>query len=158
MCLLLQGKETGIYHEHGGTTVEARLRDREALLWLIVKVDREAGDSALLTAGLSGNGEGVLPVFSFKEEAQMYLWGGALGGRWRVEEVEPEALASVLSGPGSRFEWVALDPMGEAWDHEVNRLVCMSRERFLSLLACRPEKTIVGQRSWIEPVAMGRRG
>ncbi len=137
--------------------MEVSLRSERVPFWLIVRGDREGEEADLLTVDLPGKGEGVLPVFSFEEEAEMYLWIGALEGHWRVEEVDPEGLASVLSGPCSRFEWVALDPMGEAWAHEVNRLVCTNWERFLSLFACRPEKTTVGQRNWIEPVVLGRR-
>ncbi len=129
-----------------------------APFWLILAEDRDGGETNPLTVELPGKGEGVLPVFSFEEEARLYLWVERLEDRCHVEEVESKRLASVLSGACSRFEWVALDPMGERWVREANQLVCMSRERFLSLLSHGPENTTISKGKRVEPVAPGRRG
>ncbi len=128
-----------------------------APLWLILTDGREGGKTNLLIVELPGKGE-VLPVFSFEEEARLYLWVEGLGDRWRVEATESKRLASVLSGACSRFEWVALDPMGERWVRGANQLVCMSGERFLSHLSRGPENTTISEGNGIEPVATGRRG
>jgi hypothetical protein len=99
-------------------------------LW-IARRDRD-GWTGFLAVG------GALAVFSFKEEAQMYLRVGAPAGRWRVEKTEPGELASMLLGPCSGAERVALDPMPEVGARAVVRLVSISRESFLGLLMGEP--------------------
>jgi hypothetical protein len=59
-----------------------------ATLWLIVEGDREGIGAKPLVLDLPGEEEGALAVFSFVEEAQMYLQDAAPQGSWRVEEVE----------------------------------------------------------------------
>ncbi len=137
--------------------METNLRNGRAPFWLIAKEDGEGGETELLTVELPGKGEGVIPVFSFEQEARLYLWVGGLGDRWRAEPVEPERLAAVLSGACPRFEWVAPDPVGEHWVREESQLACMSRERFLSLLARGPENTTVSEGNGAEPLATGQR-
>ena len=54
--------------------------------------------------------EKALPVFSFEEEARMFLELGALDG-WRVREPAVGKLTSVLFGPCAGVRRVALDPL-----------------------------------------------
>src|SRR3954447_1933579 len=61
--------------------------------WLIVK--GEAGRMDVLTSRLA-SGEEALPVFSFEEEARMFLELGALGGDWHARVTSPGELISVL--------------------------------------------------------------
>jgi hypothetical protein len=52
----------------------------------------------------------VLPVFSFEDEARMFLELGALDG-WRVRVTTAGELTSVLFGPCAGVRRVALDPL-----------------------------------------------
>lgn len=95
-----------------------------------------ADGSGPLTLDLPGDeGEEALAVFSFEEEALLYLRIRASGSCWCVEKVEAEELVSMLlceacSGVG----WVALDPMAEVCAREAVGLMGMSREEFLDRL------------------------
>jgi hypothetical protein len=75
--------------------------------WLIVK--GEAGLLEVLRITLA-SGEEALPVFSFEDEAGMFLELGALDG-WRVRVTTAGELISVLFGPCAGVGWVALDPL-----------------------------------------------
>ncbi len=113
-------------------------KDYRTLFWLIVAGTEEDGASPL-SVDLPGEGEGALAVFSFAEEAQAYLRTRAPEGHWRVEEVEPEELVSMLlSGTCSCVGRVALDPMPELSAHLTIGLVGVSREAFLNLLSSAP--------------------
>jgi hypothetical protein len=85
-----------------------------------------------LTVGF-GDGSRALAVFSFEEEARLFL---RLGGRrgWRVRAGGVGELVSMLSGPGVGVELVALDPLPQGEAEEMNRLLCVKRERFVSFL------------------------
>lgn len=89
-----------------------------------------------LTLWLPDIGE-TLPVFSFTEEADLYLHLDANDNRASIEEATCEELISLLCGPYSNVEWVALDPPGS--DEASMRLVSASREDFLRLLLERVE-------------------
>ncbi len=93
---------------------------RSKLLWLIAK-QRHGGLEVLTIGGR------VLPVFSFREEAQAYLLrlGGA-DNRWRARETACGELVSVLYGPCREAERVCLDPSPETVE-----LASMSRQAFV---------------------------
>ncbi len=55
--------------------------------------------------------EEVLPVFSFPEEAEAFLWLGRFESEWWIKASSPVQLASLLSGPCVGVGWVALDPL-----------------------------------------------
>ena len=80
---------------------------------------------------------GTLAVFGHEEEAEMFLWFGALGGGWRVREAGARELASFLCGPSwPGVRRVALDPLpgnlaGAAFDLPVG----IDRDRFAQRLA-----------------------
>ena len=78
----------------------------------------------------------VLPVFSFEEEAEMFLHLGGHGGDgWRARESGASEIASLLRGSCADVGGVALDPLpGMAEDGTVG-LVEVGRERFLGRLA-----------------------
>lgn len=120
--------------------MQTNRRERRARLWLIVGREEEGSEPRPLAVDVPGGGR-AFAVFSFEEEARMYLQLGAPKGRWRVQETRPEELASLLlseTRPGVRR--VALDPMGEILAREANRLLSTSRESFLGrLLAPGPE-------------------
>ncbi len=99
--------------------------------WLIVRDER--GRSEVLLGELVG-GKKALPVFSFREEADLFLRLGVHEPGWRIKETGVEELSSVLLGPCRRVERVALDPLPEIGAEPVNRLVSMSRGSFLAFL------------------------
>jgi hypothetical protein len=97
--------------------------------WLVVR--DEVSQMEVLTIRHAGREE-ALPVFSFEEEARMFLEYGALENGWRARETSAGELTSVLFGPCVGVERVALDPLpgiGMPLD-----LVCARREEFVSLL------------------------
>ncbi|ABG03688.1 hypothetical protein Rxyl_0718 [Rubrobacter xylanophilus DSM 9941] len=83
---------------------------------------------------MTGEGE-VLPVFSFREEAELFLMlGGAGGEGWRVRETRGGELLSLLSGLCRNVAGVALDPFPELGRTSLLSLVCVGRERFVQRL------------------------
>jgi hypothetical protein len=82
-------------------------------------------------AGLSK----VLPVFSFEEEAEMFLHlGGYDDSVWRTRESCAGELVSVLCGPCADVEGVALDPLPEMLEDGTIELVEVGRRRFVGQL------------------------
>jgi hypothetical protein len=75
--------------------------------WLIAKY-RTGGMEVLRIALASGRE--ALPVFSFEDEARMFLELGAPGG-WRVRETTAGELTSVLCGAYANVDRVVLDPV-----------------------------------------------
>ncbi len=123
--------------------------ERLATWWLITGGEVEESAAKPLTLDLPGGEDEALAVFSFQEEAQMYLQVEALEGSWQVEEVEVGELASMLLwGSCSRVTRLALDPIPpRSVNCEANHLVCASRQHFLDLLAGNSEDAaIVGSR------------
>jgi hypothetical protein len=107
-----------------------------------VLCEEHEGGSDPLTVVLPGLGE-ALAVFSFGEEALLYaLLSGGRSDRW-VTLVNAAELSALLSGPRSRFEQVALDPLPGPSSGFVNRPASMDRDTFLALLASRVRKTRV---------------
>ena len=100
--------------------------------WLIVK--GEAGPMDVLRINVA-SGEEALPVFSFEDEARMFLEFGALDAGWRVRVTAAGELVSVLFGPCAGVGWVALDPLpgpdGTLW----NGLLSIKREAFTEFAA-----------------------
>lgn len=82
----------------------------------------------------SGN-EWVLPVFSFEEEAEMFLWQGGLADVWHVEKSSTKEIVSLLHGPYAGVGLVALDPLPEMASSRAIELVSLSPERFLEWFA-----------------------
>ena len=72
-----------------------------------------------------------MPVFSFKEEAEMFLRLAVTGKGWHVRETTTGELISVLYGPCAGVERVALDPPPESFAEEITDLVSLRRERFV---------------------------
>jgi len=116
---------------------EARfgVRRRGRPWWLIVS--HEGGFLEVLALTLA-DGERVVPVFSFGEEAELFLGLGAAegaepGDRWLVRETAPGELASLLLGPLSGAGRVALDPLpGRLGGEAFLGLVSTDREDFLA--------------------------
>jgi hypothetical protein len=94
--------------------------------WLIAR--HGAGGLDPLTTELT-DGRSALNIFSFEEEARLFLRLGTCGG-WRVRATGIGELLSVLSDPCREVELVALDPLPQLEAGVLNGLLCVDRERF----------------------------
>lgn len=99
--------------------------------WLIE--NQEAKGTEMLTVGLGG-GKEALPIFSFEEEARLFLQLRGLKEGWRIRETVDEELISVLFGQHANAEWVALDPIPEIGGEVLVGIVSLRRETFVELL------------------------
>lgn len=95
--------------------------------WLIVRHD--VGRMEALTTGLP-SGEEALPVFSFEDEARMFLELGAFDGDWWARETAAGELISILYCLYANVDRVVLDPLPGP-NAVVNDLVSMGREAFV---------------------------
>ena len=100
--------------------------------WLIARY-RTGGMEVLRT--ILASGREALPVFSFEDEAQMFLDLGASGG-WRVRETTTGELTSVLCGLCANVDRVVLDPvpLPGRLSEGLNELLSMEREAFMGSL------------------------
>jgi hypothetical protein len=101
--------------------------------WLIAR--HRTGGMEVLTTNLARGGE-ALPVFSFEEEANMFLRLGALGDDWRARETAGGELVSVLCGPCAGVDRVVLDPvpLPGSLVEGLNGLLSTGREAFMRSL------------------------
>ena len=102
--------------------------------WLIAK--NENGRIEVLTA-LLADGEEALPIFSYEQEAELFLGFQAAGSGWRVRESTAGELISVLCGPCAGAKEVSLDPLPEMVTEGTLGLVNLSRKRFVNLVLTR---------------------
>ena len=107
--------------------------------WLIAR--NEHGRIEVLTL----DGKKTLPVFSSKDEAEMFLRFDGVADGWQVSESRGGELVSMLYGLCKGVRKVALDPLPEMVAHRTVGLVSLDRKRFIqSLLArrrfCEPER------------------
>lgn len=110
--------------------------------WLIAK--NENGRMEVFTALLAGGGE-ALPIFSYEQEAELFLAFQAAGSSWRVRESTAGELISVLCGLCASATEVSLDPWPEMFAEGALRLVNLSRERFVSLVLTRGQQPTTGE-------------
>lgn len=75
----------------------------------------------------------MLSVFSFREEAELFLLGGFPEG-WVVRKSAARELVSVLFGPCATVKNVALDPLPEMVAGKTVGLACLPRVRFVDLV------------------------
>ncbi len=107
---------------HNGAAGRAR--------WLIVSLTD--GKSDVLT--LDGGGDRVLPVFSFRDEAEMYVHLHLGTPDWGPRVFSADEIVSMLLGSLSDASRVALDPLPEACDKTLLDLLCVRREAFVRSL------------------------
>jgi len=105
--------------------------------WLIAREGNGPLDPLCVQVGWAR----VLPVFSFEEEAEMFLHLGDYDdGVWWTRESCAGELVSVLCGPCVGAKGVALDPLPEMPEDGTIGLVWVGRKRFLEqLLASKGE-------------------
>jgi hypothetical protein len=101
--------------------------------WLIAR-HRTGGMEVLRT--ILASGKEALPVFSFEDEARMFLELGAPGGGWRARVTSAGELVSVLCGPCANVDRVVLDPipLPALLAEGLNGLSSMEREVFMGSL------------------------
>jgi hypothetical protein len=117
--------------------------------WVIAKDPKDGlGQLELLTLDLDGTGE-ALPVFSFEEEAEMFLWLQRTEGGWEVRETAPGQLVSILYGPCADVGKVMLDPLPEIGLSMQISLLGMDRNDFV--------ESVMGARSLDKPYKPSRR-
>ena len=117
--------------------------------WVIAKDAKGGfGQLDLLTVDLDGTGE-ALPVFSFEEEAEMFLWLQTTEGGWEVRETTPGQLVSILYGPCADVGRVMLDPLPEVGARMQISLLGMDRNDFV--------ESVMGARSLETPYKPSRR-
>ena len=102
--------------------------------WLVTK--NENNRMEVFTV-LLPDGEEALPVFSYEQEAELFLGFQAAGSGWRVRESTAGELISVLCGPCASATEVSLDPLPEMVAEGALGLVSLSQERFVNLLLSR---------------------
>jgi hypothetical protein len=73
----------------------------------------------------------VLPVFSFEEEARLFLCLRRLGEGWDVRAITAGDLLLLLFDPQSNAGWIALDPIPEIGGEALTDIVSLSRQRFV---------------------------
>ena len=78
-----------------------------------------------------------MPVFSFAEEAELFLRLGGVGQDWWVRESGAGEIVSVLYGPCAGVRSVVLDPLPEMVADGAVDLVRLSRKRFVEHLVGR---------------------
>jgi hypothetical protein len=98
--------------------------------WLIAKNDN--GPLEVLTIDLDG--QETIPIFSFTEEAEMYM-RFEVRGSWWVRKTSAGELASLLFGFYSYVEKVTLDPLPEICGEGMTPLVSVRRKDFTRTLA-----------------------
>ncbi len=112
-------------------------RNSTSVYRLIVR--QGSGDPELLTIDLDGMQ--TLPIFSWEEEARMYLrlgWFEETG--WRIAMYTSEKLVSMLAKNGlTGVRFVALDPLPELISQGMIGLVSMNKEQFVGHLVERAE-------------------
>ena len=117
--------------------------------WVIAKVAKDGlGQLELLTLDLEGTGE-ALPVFSFEEEAEMFLWLQRAEEGHGVRETTPGQLVSILYGPCADVGRVMLDPLPEIGLSMQISLLGMDRNDFV--------ESVMGARSLDKPYKPSRR-
>ena len=109
------------------STCSSSLRSHSAW-WLLARHGDSQSEVLILTHG----GYEMLPVFSFREDAEMYLLIEALGGDWQVKEISAGELVSLLYEKCAIVRSVALDPLPSTLAEEGAELVSLGRERFVS--------------------------
>src|SRR5918998_2858413 len=142
----VDGTSTGEWAETASGVSRRAGRQR---YWVIAKVANEGfGQLELLTLDLDGAGE-ALPVFSFEEEAEMFHWLQTTEDGWKVREITPGQLVSILYGPCAHVGRVMLDPLPEIGVRMQISLLGMDRNDFV--------ESVMGARSLDTPHKPSRR-
>ena len=122
----------GACTREGGETARRVPRRAGSQRYWVIARDAKDGFSQpdLLTVDLDGTGE-TLPVFSFEEEAEMFLWLQTTEEGREVRETTPGQLVSILYGPCADVGRVMLDPLPKIGARVQISLLGMDRNDFV---------------------------
>jgi hypothetical protein len=81
---------------------------------------------------LTCSGYEMLPVFGFREEAEMYLQIEMLDDDWQIKKTSAGELLSMLSGSHAGVRSVTIDPYPSALSHEAAKPAGIDPEWFVS--------------------------
>lgn len=98
-----------------------------AVYWLICD---GAEPERAFVVDLDGLGRS-LPVFSFREEAELFLALDGLGDGWAVRQGGTGDFLPLLLGPGANLANIVLDPLPAMLRESVAGLISISPDRFL---------------------------
>jgi hypothetical protein len=101
----------------------------------------------VLTIDPDGDG-GSLPIFSFEEEAQTFLYLSEKdqeGRRWRSRETTVGELVSVLLAPCAGVRQVSLDPLPLSLGRAMLPYISVARERFVEDLLRGGRRELAGE-------------
>ena len=145
-----EARVDGAFRREGAETAGGVPRRTETQrYWVIAKGVKDGfGRPDLLTVDLDGTGE-ALPVFSFEEEAEMFLWLQTTEDGREVRETTPGQLVSILYGPCADVGRVMLDPLPEIGARLQISLLGMDRNDFV--------ESVMGARSLDTPYKLSRR-
>lgn len=111
--------------------------------WLI---SGGAGLADVLTLDLDGVGR-TLPVFSFREEAELFLALSGLDDGWLASENGVGDLVALFLGDGADVESVILDPLPAMLSDSSAGLVALSLGRFVDRFLSTEEPDVVADPS-----------
>lgn len=97
------------------------------MYWLL---SGDPGRDDVFVLDLAGLGRS-LPVFSFREEAELFLALDGSGEGWRAVESGAGELISLFSGPAADVKSVILDPLPTMFRDSTAGLVGLSLGRFM---------------------------
>ena len=104
-------------------------RPRSHSSWWLLARHRD-GQTEVLT--LTCSGYEMLPLFGFREEAEMYLQIEELDDVWQIRKTSAGELLSVLTGPYASVRSVAIDPYPSTLSYEAAEPAGIDPERFVS--------------------------
>ena len=104
---------------------------KQAPYWLLVRDVENRGE--VFTTGLS-NGGRMLSVFSFEEEAEMFLCFRGPQDDWRTREIAPGKLRSLFYTTLEDVVCVTLDPIPENSFLDTSALLSITRQDFIARL------------------------
>ncbi|CAN5609524.1 hypothetical protein BH24ACT22_BH24ACT22_12340 [soil metagenome] len=84
----------------------------------------------------------ALPVFSFPEEAELFLHFEVSDGEWQVIETKPDKLLTLISTSHASIKSVALDPLPNMVAGATLALVSVSRRQFAERLTQGARRTL----------------
>ena len=106
--------------------------------WIIKSRQNHRTEALTIDAGVQGS---FLAIFSFEEEALLFLRLGGLEGLWRTSETDAATLAKTCSG----VECVVLDPFPEIGFDALGEAVSLRWGMFLDLFG------LPRQPAWLPP-------
>ena len=103
----------------------SRQRPDASRYWIITK--HHHSQLRALTIDLA-SGEEALAVFTFEEEAELFLILGRVSESWQIRESSAGEIISLLMGPNVDVGRIALDPAPEMLAQKTGGLVSLKRE------------------------------